>query len=233
MKKRFKVFKIISIVLLSILLLLTLGFYVYSRDYYRADRSVENLISTSDNIKIDNNLITIYPKESNSVGLIFYPGGKVEYSSYIPLLEGLSNYGITIYIVKMPFNLAVFNIDAASKIIEQNTNIDSWYLAGHSLGGAMASSYVKDNYSKLDGMILLAAYPINDAPLDTISIYGSQDKVLDNTKLDNVLEKYEIDGGNHAYFGNYGEQEGDGIASISRSEQQEITVNKIIEFINN
>ncbi len=233
MKKRFKVFKIISIVLLSILLLLTLGFYVYSRDYYRADRSVENLISTSDNINIDNNLITIYPKESNSVGLIFYPGGKVEYSSYIPLLEGLSNYGITIYIVKMPFNLAVFNIDAASKIIEQNTNIDSWYLAGHSLGGAMASSYVKDNYSKLDGMILLAAYPINDAPLDTISIYGSQDKVLDNTKLDNVLEKYEIDGGNHAYFGNYGEQEGDGIASISRSEQQEITVNKIIEFINN
>jgi hypothetical protein len=232
MKKRFKVFKIISIVLLSILLLLTLGFYVYSRDYYRADSSVENLISTSDNIKIDNNLITIYPKESNSVGLIFYPGGKVEYSSYIPLLEGLSNYGITIYIVKMPFNLAVFNIDAASKIIEQNTNIDSWYLAGHSLGGAMASSYVKDNYSKLDGMILLAAYPINDAPLDTISIYGSQDKVLDNTKLDNVLEKYEIDGGNHAYFGNYGEQEGDGIASISRSEQQEITVNKIIEFIN-
>jgi len=40
-----------------------------------------------------------------------------------------------------------------------------------------------------------------------------------------------IPGGCHAYFGNYGEQEGDGIPEISRRQQQDITVKEITDFI--
>lgn len=131
----------------------------------------------------------------------------------------------------MPFNLAVFNKNAASKIINNNKEITSWYLAGHSLGGAMASSYCKENYSRLDGLILLAAYPLNDSAIDTLSISGTNDLVLTHSSEFPVLKQYKIQGGNHANFGNYGTQKGDGIAEISREEQQEITKDKIIEFI--
>jgi hypothetical protein len=223
--------KIILISLLTLLVILLLGFYIYTLDYSHADSRIDNL-SSSSNIQIDNNITIITPNKSSDIGLIFYPGGKVEAKAYLPLLEKISKTGITCYLVEMPLNLAVFNINAATKIIKENTKINKWYLAGHSLGGAMASSYAKDNYSKLEGLLLLAAYPLNDAPIDTLCLYGSFDTVLDQSTLDNILNKYEIIGGNHSYFGNYGEQKGDGVATITRDRQQEITVNKFTEFIN-
>lgn len=94
----------------------------------------------------------------------------------------------------------------------------------------MASSYVEENAEKLDGLILMGAYPINDADLPTLAIYGTEDIQLDLTKM-RTAEQFVIEGGNHAYFGNYGEQEGDGLASISRQEQQTIAVETMIRFI--
>lgn len=44
-------------------------------------------------------------------------------------------------------------------------------------------------------------------------------------------EEICIAGGNHAWFGNYGEQAGDGTASISREEQQEQTVMAVLEMV--
>ena len=41
-----------------------------------------------------------------------------------------------------------------------------------------------------------------------------------------------ITGGNHAYFGMYGEQKNDGEATITNIEQINITAQKIAEFIN-
>ena len=41
-----------------------------------------------------------------------------------------------------------------------------------------------------------------------------------------------IEGGNHAYFGDYGEQSGDNLATISREAQQQITVDAIVQFLN-
>ena len=40
-----------------------------------------------------------------------------------------------------------------------------------------------------------------------------------------------IEGGNHAQFGDYGLQKGDGQAGISREEQQEITARLIEEMV--
>ena len=42
-----------------------------------------------------------------------------------------------------------------------------------------------------------------------------------------------LEGGNHAQFGNYGIQSGDGVASISRQEQQKQTSLAIREFLKN
>lgn len=233
MKSKTKKIRIVIIVIISIFLLLLGGFYIYTLDYYRADQEAMDVINSNENIEINNELTVFYPNidTQSDVGLIFYPGGKIEAVAYAPLLESLSQNGITVVLIEMPFNLAVFNINAADKIYNEFSNINEWYICGHSLGGAMASSYVDKNSFKLDGLILLGAYPINDSAIPTLVIYGSEDVNLDLTKITSVKEKIEIIGGNHAYFGNYGEQDGDGKATISRAKQQEITTQAITEFI--
>ncbi len=220
--------------LFVVILLIMGGFYIYTLDYYRADVEVEKLIEQEpERIQTDGSLTIVYPegKSDNKIGLVFYPGGKVEAIAYLPLLFQLSEQGITCVLTEMPFNLAVFDTKAADKVYQAYPEIDQWFLAGHSLGGAMASSYVEKNADKLEGLILLGAYPINDADISTLAIYGTEDVQLDLTKLESTANQLEIWGGNHAYFGNYGEQEGDGIASISREEQQSIAVKTIIAFI--
>lgn len=97
----------------------------------------------------------------------------------------------------------------------------------------MASQYMEKNHDKVEGLILLGAYPVNNAPVDTLVIYGPHDLLLDLEQVAKADQVYEIKDGNHAYFGDYGEQEGDGKARISREQQQEETVNRIMEFIEN
>ena len=226
--------KIILFFFLSLFAILFLSFFIYTANYSKATISdINHIYSINSNIKSEANLTTVYPPKDidKNIGLIFYPGGKVEDKSYLPLLHEISQYGITCILVKMPFNLAIFNSNAADDIYEKYPSIKKWYLSGHSLGGAMASSYAKENYEKLDGLILLASYPLNDADVKTISIYGSLDTILDSSKLTNVQNKIKIIGANHANFGNYGNQKGDSIATIPREEQQKITVDTIIDFI--
>ena len=228
-----KTSKIILISILSLIIITFISFFIYVSNYSKANvNDINKVYLSNPNIEQNDNLTIIYPTKNNdkNIGLIFYPGGKVEDIAYLPLLNQISQSGITCFLVKMPFNLAVFDIDAANKIIKSYPSIKSWYLSGHSLGGAMASSYAKENYKKLEGLILLASYPLNDAPIKTISIYGSLDSVLDLSKLNDV-NKLEIDGANHANFGNYGFQEGDTAATISKEEQQKITVEAINNFI--
>lgn len=232
-KRKSKSIKVI-IAAAVIIAVLIIGFYIYTLDYYRADEDVADKY-LSDEYKSDavSNAYVFYPDtvQNKNIGLIFYPGGKVEAIAYAPLLDRLSQNGITCVMLKMPFNLAVFDINAADKVYGAFPEIDSWFLMGHSLGGAMASSYAGDNYMKLDGLILLGAYPINDADIPTLAVYGSEDMGLDMEKLETAQFRYEILGGNHAYFGNYGEQKGDGTASISRESQQQQAIARILSFV--
>lgn len=70
--------------------------------------------------------------------------------------------------------MAIFNKNATNKIIEQYPNIKHWYICGHSMGGAMASSYVSKNKDKVDGLILLGSYIYGDvSDKDALTIYGS------------------------------------------------------------
>ncbi|MHB1483770.1 MAG: alpha/beta hydrolase [Saccharofermentanales bacterium] len=235
MKFKFrKVIKTVLIVFTILLVLIIGGFYIYTLDYYKADDNALKLIASDPlRIKVSGNMTVFYPGKQNDseTGVIFYPGGKVESSAYAPLLEKLSQEGVTCVLIKMPFNLAVFDINAADKIYAGFPDIRNWYIGGHSLGGAMASSYVAKNRDRLKGLILLAAYPVNDSDIPTLVLYGSEDQVLDRSKLKGIGSVVEIAGGNHAYFGDYGEQKGDGIAKITRSEQQKQAADNIMEFI--
>ena len=233
--------KIAAIIVASFFIIIIGGFYIYTLDYYRADSNIaitlqdETMKIQDETMKIQEqgNMTVFYPDKQleTKTGFIFYPGGKVEATAYVPLLKKISQNGIMCILIKMPLNLAIFNVNGANKVYDEFLEINNWYLGGHSLGGAMASSYVKNNSDKLEGLVLLGAYPINDSNLPTLAIYGSEDIKLDTSKLDRIKNKLELIGGNHAYFGDYGEQEGDGVATMTRAEQQAITVKTITEFI--
>lgn len=234
-------------ILISMLLIVVLaftGFFIYTLDYYRADETALSALTANQGvfIQVNRNLISFKPSDSSDIGIIFYPGGKVEHTAYAPLCKELANNNNHVFLVKMPFNLAVFGIRRADDIINANPEITRWYIAGHSLGGAMASQYASENNQLIEGIILLGAYSSADlSKTDTnmLSIYGSEDKILNQdsfirTQSNNppIAIYHEIVGGNHAYFGSYGEQNGDGMASISPSEQRMETTEAILDFIN-
>ena len=95
----------------------------------------------------------------------------------------------------------------------------------------------------LEGLVFLASYSakstdLSSLPIRVLSIYGSNDGVLSSEFANSMVRVpsgsnlVEIPGGNHAQFGNYGPQKGDGTASISREAQQERTSELILEFSN-
>ena len=172
--------------------------------------------------------------------MIFYPGAKVQAESYLPILYRLSEHGVDTFLVEMPGNLAILGKDKAEQILAEY-EYENWYMSGHSLGGAMAASYSAEHIEELAGIVLFAAYTTESLKAEdftVLSIYGSEDAVLNMENIEDgralVPENYIeicIEGGNHAYFGNYGEQDGDGVATITREEQQKQTVAAIIDMI--
>ena len=132
----------------------------------------------------------------------------------------------------MPFNMAIFDVNAADDVFERLPQISNWYIAGHSMGGAMASDYASKNPEKVSGLILMGAYIYGDYPPDkALTIYGTFNDNLEKN-IDYTENIVKIEGGNHAQFGNYGKQKGDPDATITAEEQQNITVGAICDFIN-
>ena len=228
------------IIIIVILVVLIIGLIIYLNTYYKAS-DVNGYLSDSESIKVlkkEEFKGYLFDGPGEEKLLIFYPGAKVEYTAYAPIMNRIAQEGIDTLLIKMPFNTALLDINAANKIIISNYKYDSYYLGGHSLGGVAAASYVnKFDPNDVKGLILLASYSTKKIDIPVLSIYGSNDKVLNIKKYKenkkNIPNNNEvvIDGGNHAYFGNYGEQKGDGKATIEREEQQNKTVLEIVKFI--
>ncbi|MBQ9959115.1 MAG: alpha/beta hydrolase, partial [Oscillospiraceae bacterium] len=150
-------------VALLLTLALTLAIAGYLGSYYRADcAAVEAYVEAGGITTTELNGMIVCEPLTAKAGLIFYPGGLVEYSAYVPLMQALAAKGVLCVLVEMPGNLAVLDINAAQGIAEQYPHITSWYVGGHSLGGSMAASYAAKNTSSLDGVLLLAAYSTAD-----------------------------------------------------------------------
>ena len=226
--------KRLKIVLLSILVLLAVavcGFLIWAGDYYRADGVAAAAMQSDSSIETEDNLTILFPGAPADTGIIFYPGAKVEASAYLPLLEKLKAQGFACVLVKMPLNMAIFNPDAADKAIAAVPGIKHWYIAGHSMGGAMASAYAAGHHEKAQGLILMGAYLYGDYPGEhTLVIYGSLDAAIGD-HLRGTEHVVCIPGGNHAQFGDYGPQRGDATAEISRRQQQEAAVAAVAQFM--
>ena len=242
MKLKNKVKKIFTGITILLLVLLSVCIF-YLNDYYQADLTAISAFSSRSQIQAvqKDGILCFYPETKTHTGLIFYPGGKVEHTAYTPLMKELAQHGILCILVEMPFHLAVFIPDAAEGIPAQFPEINNWYLSGHSLGGAMASSYLSQHRTAFQGLILLGAYSTNDlseSGLSVLSVYGSEDLVLNRETYEknrsNLPENFTetvLEGGCHAGFGMYGPQEGDGFPVLSTSEQIIQTAKLMSSFI--
>ena len=219
--------KRIGLGLIALVLVVAGAFYIYTLDYSRAKPDAVSLYEQSTQ---QSDSIHAFLSDNASVGIIFYPGGKVEDKAYSNLCFELSQQGYSVFLVKMPFNLAVFDVNAADRVRKLNPQITTWFIAGHSLGGAMAYSHFESKPDTYAGIILLAAYPLNKTEKPVLILKGVNDQVLDASKLQG-FDFTVIPGGNHAQFGNYGLQKGDGTATITPQAQRDFTVNAIKSFI--
>ena len=171
--------------------------------------------------------------------LIFYPGAKVEPTAYLPLLTSLAEDGVDCFLVRMPLNMAFLDMNAAARL-QRAYPYSHWYVGGHSLGGACAALYAARHPDRLSGLVLLAAYatkPLSEE-LRVLVLYGSEDGVLNRKALEKgrrylpaSAAAEELTGGNHAQFGDYGPQKGDGVATVSRAEQTAWAVERIERMI--
>ena len=226
-------------ILITVLLLITIpaaAFLIYLSVYYHAeDKALDALISDGTVSVSKTDFGWFFDGPSEDTAMVFYPGAKVEETSYAPLLKELASRGVDVFLVKMPFRMAFFDVDAAEEIFDMY-DYERWYLGGHSLGGAMAAYQASEDPEDLTGIVLLASFPTREVPgdLEEILIVGSEDQVVDWDKIEAGREyapddyhEYIIEGGNHALFGCYGQQRGDGTATVT----DEVQISETVDFI--
>lgn len=231
----------VCFILAAVILVLAVVCTIYVNQYYHSDNIAMQYLEGTDEVKVRKISSGLFLDGSGEdYAMIFYPGAKVEYTAYLPMLMQMAEQGIDCFLVKMPGNLAFLGSDKAEGIMK-DYEYDHWYMSGHSLGGAMAASYAARHLEELDGLVLFAAYPTDSLVRDgfqVISVYGSEDRVLNQVKMEEGLKWMPADytevciqGGNHAQFGSYGVQQGDGQAQITPQEQWKQTVQAVMTGI--
>ncbi|MBH0156949.1 alpha/beta hydrolase [Fictibacillus sp. 5RED26] len=231
-----------AILVIAVLLVCCLiGFFVWTQQTYEPTKE---LLKSVGDIEHEDDWVTFKPSGTNKeVGVILYPGAKVEPEAYGYLGKVLSDAGYTVGIPKFNLNLAMLEANKAEEWINRNPSIKKWFIGGHSLGGVSAATFAHKNPNVVDGVILLASYPASgddfsnkDTPI--LSIYAEKDGLTTRDKIKetkSLLSRetvlFEIQGGNHAGFGMYGKQKGDNEADISAKTQQDIVAEEIIKWL--
>ena len=156
----------------------------------------------------------------SDTGLVFIPGAKVDPLAYAATLVGVVEDGVTVVITKPPLNLAFFDFRPLTEYTALAPEVPDWFVGGHSLGGVRACQLAEGT----DGLVLFASYcatDLSEADLAALSISGSEDGLSTPEKIDENAHLLPadtvfvvIEGGNHAGFGAYGPQPGDGRATI-------------------
>ena len=224
-----------------ILLIGTMGLVGWAT--FSAQEATERALTVlNDNgVHLEDGLLVFQPNFTTGRGLIYYPGGLVDPEAYAITAQGISDAGYLVVVPKMPLNLAFTGINRADRIRAKYPEIISWVIGGHSLGGAMAAEYAKNNVDSIDGLVMYASYPANfedfiDFPVPILTIIGSNDPGAPKQEsfydvISDSAMLVIIEGGNHRQYADYSFQNSDGVASISVVEQQDQIIVATIQFL--
>lgn len=228
-----KILRRVFLGLLIVLVVGTLGFVVWAEDAYQPNAVAWQALQSDGMVKVTqySGFITFQPvNQRTTIGFIFYPGGRVDYRAYAPVLREIAARGYFVAVVRVKLNLAFFDVNAADKVVSQFPEINKWAIGGHSLGGVAAALYTNTHQDKISAIAFWASYPADDKLKNSnilmLSLHGSNDGVATDAKIEAAktlmpthTQFITIDGGNHGQFGSYGFQAGDNPATISPEEQ--------------
>jgi len=187
--------------------------------------------------------LTFSPTGEIHAGLIYYPGGRIDPRGYSNMMRSIAEEGYLVVVPSMPINMAIFNTNAADKIIAHFSEVKNWAIAGHSVGGTSAAIYTAKNPDKIDGLAIWASYPANSADLSELDlpvymIYGELDEGVDRpvVKEKKVLLPpdtvyLEIPGGDHHQFGTYLVDPGMDHSTTPRGVQQDLIIQGTLDLL--
>jgi hypothetical protein len=236
-----RVFIGIAIMFVALVVLSVGGFFVWvSNPYQPMPQALDALKSDSQvDVQTDGWLVFRPQAQEPTTGFILYPGALVDPRAYAPSAYAIAAQGYLVVIVPMPFGLAMFDVNRASQVIVKYPSIKHWAIGGHSLGGVAAATFVKTNPGEIQAIVFWASYPtdsLNNSRLIALSIYGTNDSSVDQllgtrNLMPPTTQWIVVEGGNHAQFGYYGIQSGDGVATISREAQQTQVIQATVDIL--
>ena len=209
--------------------------FAYAAESDALDALESNLIiqvtQTPQFIRFDNQFI------SQDAGLLIQPGGDVDPRAYARIARKIAALGYPVVIDTTPSVLVIAGVlpSMIPAIKAANPDIQTWALAGHSLGGVLAARYIAQNPQDftIKGLALWASFPDPENPIPyrtdlvVASIYGELDCLVPPQTVQSFAwalpfntAYQQIDGANHAQWGDYGEQEGDCAADITTTQQK-------------
>ena len=217
------------------------GFYAWATTTYEASEELQGMVDIEGVLMKDTVVFEPEIEKKNGVGIVLYPGAKVENTAYSYYAQGLMEAGYTVIVPEMTFNFALLSPNKASEYVERYPEVDRWIVGGHSLGGVTAAMYAAKH--EVDGLMFLGSYPSEGSDLSkellpVLSIYAEKDGltlVEDIEAAKPLLPAHtvyaEIVGGNHAQFGMYGAQKGDLQVDISAVKQQEEMIELTLKWL--
>ncbi|MET1052566.1 MAG: alpha/beta hydrolase [Mycetocola sp.] len=216
----------------ALLVVLSIG-AVWAHQVMAGDRDAALNAWRNDAITITDTDVSIVMAPTDVVsptGLVFVPGAKVDPYAYLYKLSGIVEDGVTVVITKPTLNLALADLRPLATFTETVPDVDRWLVGGHSLGGVKACQYAGSD--PVIGIVLFGSYCANDladSGLGVLSFVGENDglstpeKIADSaTLLPDDAVTVVIPGGNHADFGDYGIQPGDGTSTTSDTDVRAI-----------
>jgi hypothetical protein len=221
-------------------------FHLWMINAYQAAGVDETITQSSAllNVDITDNYTAFTPTQSKSnQQLIFFPGALVDPVAYYPLLRSIAQEGYAVKLIKMPFRLAKYGYQEVKNSVAFQDSTQQYILCGHSQGGKMAAQFAYENPGLLAGLILLGtSHPrdinLSSSKLATLKISASNDGLASVEEVEQNKPKLPastryvlIRGGNHAQFGYYGFQFMDGVANITREQQQTAIKSAILGFL--
>lgn len=172
-------------------------------------------------------------------GFAFYPGGRVDYRAYAPVLRRIAEAGYRVSLMEMPLALAILDGGRAVSAIANAPQL-GWVVGGHSLGGVAAANFAAENPG-VRGMVLWASFPQNDLrgrTIPTLALYGERDGLIEASrraeealKLPRSAQVAVLTGLNHAGFGDYGAQPGDNPATLGQEQGWDEIARRTVAFL--
>lgn len=226
--------------IVGVIVLIVVGFLFYASMVLRGEREAAIEAWSNPDISIvstDHSIVMTPTGEASGQGLVFIPGAKVDPYAYLAVIAGGVEQGLTVVITKPTLNLAFFDTRPLETFTADAPDVDSWFIGGHSLGGVRACMLAEQT----DGLVLFGSYcatDLSDSGLEVLSIAGGEDGLSTPEKIADAAGLLpddatfvEIDGLNHAGFGDYGRQSGDNDATIDRPEARAAITDALVSWL--